>query len=216
MTIYQQGRQGQLGDVLVRKGIITQEQLDHALKVKMVSNKRLGEVLVESGYVTPQQILDNVYTQLSERIRQVLIPMCEFKERLGDFYLACAELFPEDRNFWFQLELDVSGQVSSLRELIEFLYERPDLFAVNASFTPESVETVLHGVMEDIERVRDGSMQHDQALYIARDIESSMLVSRIPDVLTSTDPVWKKHFLDQKQELYLHRKRIADAIARLK
>lgn len=216
MTIYQQGRQGQLGDILVRKGLITQAQLDEALKVRMASNKRLGEVLIEFGHVTNEQILDNVYTQLSERIHKVLSPMIEFKERMGEFYLACAENFSDDRNIWFQLEQDVSGHASSIRSLIAVLYEHPELFAVNMSFTTESVETVLKGVVEDIERVKNGDLGHDQALYIARDIENSMLVSRLPDVLTTNDPVWKKYFLEQKQELFRHRKVIADAIAKVK
>lgn len=214
--MYQQSRQGQLGDILVRKGIITREQLDHALKVKAASNRRLGEVLVGSGLVSREQILENVYSQLFDRILRVLEPMADFKERMEDFYLACAESFPEDRIMWFRLAQDVRNHAEAIRSLVEALYEHPDIFTVNAAFTPESVETVLHGVMEDIMRVRDGSMQHDQALYIARDIENSVLVTRLPDVLTTNDPEWKKIFLEQKQELFRHRKTIADAIAMLK
>lgn len=211
----QQDRRGQLGDILVRKGAITTEQLEHALKVKMASNKRLGDVLVELGYVTPQQIIQHVYTQLAERIQKVLIPMVGFKEKMSLFYDICSDSYPEHGPVWRQLGANVRSQADDLRSLINAIYIHPDLFSVNMTFTPESVDTVLHGVMNTIERVQNGSLTHDQALYLARDVENSMLVSRLPDVLNTSDAEWRKHFMQQKQELFRHRKYIADAVAAL-
>ncbi|HSW62532.1 MAG TPA: hypothetical protein VLH56_04335 [Dissulfurispiraceae bacterium] len=212
----QQDRRGQLGEILIRNGVITTEQLEHALKAKMASNKRLGDVLVELGHVTPQQIIQHVYTQLSERIQKVLMPMVSFKEKMADFYMASADSFSEHAQTWQQLAAVVRAQAADLRSLIKAIYLQPDLFTVNMTFTTESVDTVLHGVMNNIERVRSGSLTHEQSLYLARDIENSMLVSRLPDVLMTNDAEWRKRFMQQKHDLFRHRKVIADAIACLK
>ena len=41
-----------LGDIIVERGLITAEQLEHALLVQRESGSKLGEVLVELGYIT--------------------------------------------------------------------------------------------------------------------------------------------------------------------
>jgi hypothetical protein len=41
-----------LGDIIVERGLITPEQLEHALLVQRESGVRLGEVLVELGFIT--------------------------------------------------------------------------------------------------------------------------------------------------------------------
>jgi type IV pilus assembly protein PilB len=45
-----------LGALLLRDGSLTVEQLEHALREKDASGKRLGEILVDRGYVTPTQV----------------------------------------------------------------------------------------------------------------------------------------------------------------
>ncbi len=212
----QQDRRGQLGEILTRKGVISAEQLEHALKIKMASNKRLGDVLVELGYITQQQIIQHVYTQLAERIQKVLVPMISFKEKIAELYDVCAEKYSEHAEMWRQLAADIQTQTEDLRTLISAIYLQPDIFTVNMTFTPESVDTVLHGVHNIIERVKTGVVSHEQALFLARDIENSALVSRLPDVLTTNDAGWRKFFMHQKQELFRHRKIIAEAVEKLK
>jgi hypothetical protein len=41
-----------LGDIIVERGLITAEQLEHALHVQRESGSKLGEVLVELGFIT--------------------------------------------------------------------------------------------------------------------------------------------------------------------
>lgn len=41
-----------LGDIIVERGLITAEQLDHALSVQRECGAKLGEVLVELGFIT--------------------------------------------------------------------------------------------------------------------------------------------------------------------
>jgi hypothetical protein len=41
-----------LGDIIVEHGLITAQQLEHALRVQRESGVKLGEVLVELGFIT--------------------------------------------------------------------------------------------------------------------------------------------------------------------
>ncbi|MBC7292695.1 MAG: type II secretion system protein GspE, partial [Thermoleophilia bacterium] len=47
-----------LGDILLERGIITEQQLNNALRYQKESGARLGEALIRLGYVAPDQIAD--------------------------------------------------------------------------------------------------------------------------------------------------------------
>ncbi|HEX9751307.1 MAG TPA: GspE/PulE family protein [candidate division Zixibacteria bacterium] len=53
-----------LGDLLVARGLISEEQLAQALREQKDSNKRLGDILTEQGLISPNDLVD----VLSERL----------------------------------------------------------------------------------------------------------------------------------------------------
>jgi len=55
-----------LGDLLVSSGVITEEQLELALKMQKeeMQGKRLGTVLIESGIITENQLIETLQMQL--------------------------------------------------------------------------------------------------------------------------------------------------------
>ena len=54
-----------LGEILVEKQIISEEQLDHALHHQKGKNKKLGKVLLELGYINEIQVTEALTKQLS-------------------------------------------------------------------------------------------------------------------------------------------------------
>ena len=53
-----------LGDLLTSVGLITAEQLQHALEVQKNTHKRLGAVLIDEKIITEQQLIDTLVMQL--------------------------------------------------------------------------------------------------------------------------------------------------------
>jgi len=47
-----------LGDLLVEAGLITEEQLNNALKLQKVTGKKLGELLIDEGVISEKQIIE--------------------------------------------------------------------------------------------------------------------------------------------------------------
>ena len=45
-----------LGDLLIQQNVLTQEQLQEALRRQKGTNKRIGEILVEEGFITEEMI----------------------------------------------------------------------------------------------------------------------------------------------------------------
>ena len=98
-----------LGDLLVEAGLITEDQLQIALKEKSKSQK-LGDVLLQKGYITEQQLIEvlefqlgiphvslyrypfdsNIFSLISEDMakRNLMIPLKKEGEKL---YVAMAD-----------------------------------------------------------------------------------------------------------------------------
>ncbi len=53
-----------LGELLIERGLVTQDQLDEALRQQRVSSERLGTLLVQLGYVSEDQLTDVVSERL--------------------------------------------------------------------------------------------------------------------------------------------------------
>jgi type IV pilus assembly protein PilB len=54
-----------LGELLVRRKLITQEQVDEALRVQSKSGKRLGEIVTERGWLEEREVLQALAEQLA-------------------------------------------------------------------------------------------------------------------------------------------------------
>ncbi|MGB9832988.1 MAG: GspE/PulE family protein [Caldisericum exile] len=75
-----------IGDILIKEGKITQEQLESALEEQSKTGRKLGEILIERGLITP--------TELSKILeKQSNIPSVNIEERQLDTSLA--SLLPE-------------------------------------------------------------------------------------------------------------------------
>lgn len=72
-----------LGELLVAQGVITQEDVDAALRVQVSGNRRLGAILVKMGCVSGEQLLDvlskqqgtpriNVESEFNPEVKRIL------------------------------------------------------------------------------------------------------------------------------------------------
>lgn len=54
-----------IGDILLEKGLVTQEQLNEVLREQSMTGRRIGELLVDRGIVTEDQVIDSVSERLN-------------------------------------------------------------------------------------------------------------------------------------------------------
>ncbi|MBU4477958.1 MAG: hypothetical protein KKH34_02575 [Candidatus Omnitrophica bacterium] len=67
----------QLGNMLIEKNLLTQEQLDAALEVQLKEGGLLGQILVKLGFVTKEQIENSIseQTDSAQKLENVLMEM---------------------------------------------------------------------------------------------------------------------------------------------
>ncbi|MFH0926756.1 MAG: ATPase, T2SS/T4P/T4SS family [bacterium] len=65
-----------LGEMLIEKGLISNDDLNYALQIQRESDKLLGQVLIELNLVTEEQLLNTVAEQLNipfEKLNEIMI-----------------------------------------------------------------------------------------------------------------------------------------------
>jgi type II secretory ATPase GspE/PulE/Tfp pilus assembly ATPase PilB-like protein len=70
-TISQPTRK-KLGEIVVEYGLVTQDDLNRALKIQQKEGKRLGEILVQEGLISPEDLLTTLSAQFN-------LPTCDLK-----------------------------------------------------------------------------------------------------------------------------------------
>lgn len=68
-------QKSRLGSLLIRKGLLTQAQLDTALQVQLKTQQRLGEVLVEQGLLSERQLQKALKKQNRTRLVAAFMAM---------------------------------------------------------------------------------------------------------------------------------------------
>jgi hypothetical protein len=68
-------QKSRLGSLLIKKGLISQVQLDSALKSQLTSGLRLGEALIEQGILTERQLQKALKKQSRHRLWAAMIAM---------------------------------------------------------------------------------------------------------------------------------------------
>ncbi|MGR6871137.1 hypothetical protein ACU6U9_02250 [Pseudomonas sp. HK3] len=68
-------QKSRLGSLLINKGLITQEQLDCALKSQLTNGLRLGEALIQQGMLTQRQLNKALKKQNRHRLWATVIAM---------------------------------------------------------------------------------------------------------------------------------------------
>lgn len=70
--IISQPTRKKLGEIVVEYGLVTQDDLDKALKMQQKEGKRLGEILVQGGFISPEDLLKTLSAQFN-------LPTCDLK-----------------------------------------------------------------------------------------------------------------------------------------
>ncbi len=89
-----------LGNVLVKQGKITKEQLDDALTTQKATLQRLGHVLVTQNHITSEDLRQALMVQVSQLVFRV------FRWRDGDYHFEPVETVDFDRDNFQPMSAD--------------------------------------------------------------------------------------------------------------
>lgn len=106
--------ENRLGQVLVKSGRITQEQLDDALRTQKSTRQRLGNVLVQDGYIQESDLCEALRLQIAQLVYRL------FRWEDGDYHFSQEEAVEYDREHFTPLSAE-----SVLMEGVRMIDEWP-------------------------------------------------------------------------------------------
>lgn len=191
-----------LGKFLLEENLVTQEQLDKALKDQEVHGGRLGTNLMKLGYITEKQLIsilskqynvpgvdlstmdieDGVLKLIPSNIatKYELIPLSRIGKTLTVAMVNPDDIFAlEDIKFstGFEVQPVVTTEIS-IRNALEKFYEGQDLL--------QSVEKEMEAVEEEVEVVEAGDKEadEDEMSDLAAEIGSGPIVKLVNTIIT--------------------------------
>lgn len=146
-------------------------------------------------------------------IAKVLEAMQEIELAIGSFYRTCAEVWPEEREFWAGLESQEQGHAENLQRMAALLAEHAGAFEVQRPFNLIALQTIKAGIEARTRQVRQGEYSHDQTLYAARDLEQSLVEAKYGEFLKTTHPEYQTLAKEIASQTALHLSSLTTRIA---
>ncbi len=138
--------------------------------------------------------------------------LIENERGLGALYELFATAFAADADLWTALAAEEQQHADWIRHAIDAMLPE-DRRRPLPSIRVPAVASMIQYVASVADRCRRGELTRRSALALARDIENSLLEGRLLDTLTASSAAdAARHELVQGTTL--HRKRIADRLAR--
>lgn len=133
-----------VGEVLLRQGKITREQLDELLRIHAETGRRVGELLVEQGLLTPVEVENTLRDQVAEEIYDLFT----WRESTFEFAEDIESLSPEKPGPLAEITLD-SNLISVMLEAVHRTDELAKIQEAipSLSIIPERLE--IPAVLDD-------------------------------------------------------------------
>jgi rubrerythrin len=120
-------------------------------------------------------------------IMELLSILAKTESAIADFYDACGQMWPEEREFWESLVRDERGHADVMQRMANIIYQKQDVFRVGRKINSIAVKTFNRSIEENRERCLNGNLPRERMLFIARDIERSLIEEKFHEIVTTDD-----------------------------
>ena len=106
---------------------------------------------------------------------------------IAKFYRTCAQIWEKDKKFWLSLEGDENLHAGNIRKMAKIVSEKFDLFESYRPFNPVAMKTMITGIENNIHRLKNEEISEGNVLFIARDIEHSLIECKYDELVKTND-----------------------------
>lgn len=113
-----------------------------------------------------------------DRVIEGLEMLLRCEEAVGDFYRACGQTWPVDRDFWAGIAEEEAIHVARLGVLLERVRRGAAAARVRQEAPCAALKALFQAAVQDRELLLAGKIGRAMALALARDLERSLIGSR--------------------------------------
>jgi hypothetical protein len=122
------------------------------------------------------------------RVLATLVALGDHERALAGLYAACGAVWDDDVALWDDLAASERGHADCLALMADMVNSRPAAFSPGRSFSPAAGRLQVAYVESRRREVEAGGMARRTALLMARDIERSIIETRLNELLETDDP----------------------------
>ena len=147
------------------------------------------------------------------RTLEALKLMAEAEEAVGEFYRACANVPGEDRSFWLQTAGEEDTHKKSVQKMEEMISRNPENFSLRRPFNAAATRTFVSFIRQNTGALKQDKIPRGKLLFVAKDIERSLLELAYFEIVKTTDPGYEKTLKEILTQTAEHKNRIEQKIA---
>ncbi|MBN1226848.1 MAG: hypothetical protein JXA79_07640 [Deltaproteobacteria bacterium] len=138
-------------------------------------------------------------------------------ERLiGNFYQSCAETWEQDRIFWLTIAAEEEKHAKNIQRMAQIISLKPEQFQIGRFFNMAAIQTVMAGIRGHLKRLKEKQMTRGQAIFVARDIESSLIEKNYGEIVKTGDIEYLTLMKEVTEETEKHKESIERHIQEIK
>jgi hypothetical protein len=120
-------------------------------------------------------------------VLEMMVSMKELELVLADFYKVCAERWKEDEKFWMVIQNQEIKHASNIEKMETMISQKPEIFERKIVLEDWGIKLIVSGIKTNIQKLKNNVFTKKQILYIARDIEESILEKKYGEIVVTND-----------------------------
>jgi hypothetical protein len=145
-------------------------------------------------------------------LQTVLNTMRKSELALADLYRTCGQIWPHDEYFWILLERGEVKHAQNMTKLMNIVLERPEAFEPGRSFKPAVIQTLISGIQQNVQKLKNKELTERKMLFISRDIEQSILECGYSEIVKSCDEEFQSLMNEIESDTLAHHELLNDKI----
>jgi hypothetical protein len=152
----------------------------------------------------------------AQEISNVLAGLAQNERKIAALYSACAEKWPEDRDFWLMLVAAEEKHAVMIESMSEILMRKPDLFESGRPFNMTAISSSMAWIESNRDKLKKGSLNKEHLLIIARDIEQSILEAKFAEIVRGNDLEYSNLVHEIVADTQAHREMLNQKIRKIR
>jgi thioredoxin-related protein len=145
-------------------------------------------------------------------LQVVLNKMAEFELAIAELYLACSQIWPDNKYFWILMERCEVKHAHYVDKIKKMVKEKPEVFELGRPFKPAAIQLSITGVRWHLQRVKNKEITEKNMLFISRDTEQSFLQSQFGEMVKTSNIEFQSIMNEILSDTEAHREFLNDKI----
>jgi hypothetical protein len=140
--------------------------------------------------------------------------MVSLELALAYLYESCGDQFPEEKNFWLAIKRQEELHAKLIKELAALISSHPQEFNFGRPFDSAAVKSLLSRIVTVTATVRKGLLTSKRALFMAKNIENSLLEANYSDIVDTGNVEFRKIIERITKDTLSHKNLFAAKVAK--